>query len=354
MTAHDHPVDYDQLALTIKAWGKQLGFQQVGISDIDLSTAETALLSWLDNGYHGEMAYMARHGTKRSRPQELLPGAFRVISIRMNYLTAPPKEALTIRDEPGNAYISRYAIGRDYHKLLRKRLQQLAGKISEAIGPFGYRLFVDSAPVMEKPLAEKSGLGWVGKHSNLLSRDASSWFFLGELYTDLPLPTDPPASNHCGNCTDCIDSCPTQAIIAPYQVDARRCISYLTIELKGSIPVEFRQLIGNRIFGCDDCQLVCPWNRFAQISEEDDFKPRHELDSSKLVTLFSWSEEEFLKKTEGMAIRRIGHEQWLRNIAIGLGNGPGSPEAIAALNSQSDHPSPIVREQVEWALGVCR
>jgi epoxyqueuosine reductase len=350
MTAEIHPTDYQQLAQTIKQWGYDLGFQQVGITDIDLSTAESALLEWLERGFHGEMEYMARHGTKRSRPQELHPGTIRVICVRMNYLTAPPKDAQDIRDQPNNAYISRYAVGRDYHKLLRKRIQQLANKIAEATGPFGHRVFVDSAPVMERPLAAKAGLGWQGKHSNLLNQKAGSWFFLGELYTDLPLPIDPPATDHCGSCTRCIDACPTQAIVAPYQVDARRCISYLTIELKGSIPVEFRAPIGNRIFGCDDCQLACPWSRFAQITEESDFNPRHGLESEQLINLFNWPEETFLKKTEGMPIRRIGHQQWLRNIAIGLGNSSGGADVINTLNNKRDHPSEMVREHIEWAI----
>ncbi len=350
MPSNNPLIDYQQLAQTIKQWGLELGFQQVGITDIDLSKAESSLLTWLERGFHGEMAYMARHGTKRSRPQLLHPGTIRVICVRMNYLTAPPAEAQGIRDNPDNGYISRYAVGRDYHKLLRKRIGQLARKITATVGPFGHRVFVDSAPVMERPLAAKAGLGWQGKHSNLLNRDASSWFFLGELYTDLPLPIDPPATDHCGRCTDCIDACPTQAIVAPYQVDARRCISYLTIELKGSIPIEFRTPIGNRIFGCDDCQLACPWSRFAQITEESDFNPRHGLESEQLINLFNWSEELFLKKTEGMPIRRIGHQQWLRNIAIGLGNSSGGAAVTNALKSRRDHPSEIVREHVEWAL----
>ncbi len=350
MTKNNQPIDYDQLALTIKQWGQELGFQQVGITDIDLSKAESSLQAWLEKGFHGEMAYMARHGTKRSRPEELHPGTIRIICVRMNYLTATPEHARALRDNTDTAYISRYAVGRDYHKLLRKRIQQLAIKIREATGPFGHRLFVDSAPVMERPLAAKAGLGWQGKHSNLLNRNAGSWFFLGELYTDLPLPIDPPATGHCGKCTDCIDACPTQAIVAPYQVDARRCISYLTIELKGSIPVKFRTSIGNRIFGCDDCQLACPWSRFAQISNESDFNPRHGLDSEQLINLFDWSEDQFLKRTEGMPIRRIGHEQWLRNIAIGLGNSTGGATVINHLNAKREHPSEVVREHVKWAL----
>jgi epoxyqueuosine reductase len=350
MTKNNHSIDYDQFALTIKQWGQELGFQQVGITNIDLSKAESSLQAWLEKGFHGEMAYMARHGTKRSRPEELHPGTIRIICVRMNYLTATPEHARALRDSADTAYISRYAVGRDYHKLLRKRIQQLAIKIREAIGPFGHRLFVDSAPVMERPLAAKAGLGWQGKHSNLLNRNAGSWFFLGELYTDLPLPIDPPTTHHCGKCTDCIDACPTQAIVAPYQVDARRCISYLTIELKGSIPVKFRTPIGNRIFGCDDCQLACPWSRFAQISNEPDFNPRHGLDSEQLINLFSWSEDQFLKRTEGMPIRRIGHEQWLRNIAIGLGNSTGGATVINHLNAKREHPSEVVREHVKWAL----
>ena len=351
MTKLVTPIDYEQLAQSLKEWGRELGFQQVGITDTDLSEAEGVLLGWLNKGYHGEMAYMARHGTKRSRPQALLPGTIRVISVRMNYLAETPAAARAIRDTPSRGYISRCAVGRDYHKLLRKRLQQLADKIGEVIGPFGHRVFVDSAPVMERPLAAKSGLGWVGKHCNLLNRETGSWFFLGELYIDLPLPVDRPTTDHCGSCQHCIDACPTQAIVAPYRVDARRCISYLTIELKGSIPVELRSLIGNRIFGCDDCQLACPWSRFAQVSCEHDFRPRHGLDDSKLTTLFNWSEETFLNRTEGMSIRRIGHEQWLRNIAVGLGNGVNTPEVIHALQSRLNDPSSIVREHVEWALG---
>jgi len=350
MTIDNHSIDFEQLALTIKRWGQELGFQQVGITNIDLSKAESSLLEWLERGFHGEMEYMARHGTKRSRPDELHPGTIRIICVRMNYLTAPPESAQDICNNSNNAYISRYAIGRDYHKLLRKRIQQLATKISEATGPFGHRVFVDSAPVLERPLAAKAGLGWQGKHSNLLSKDAGSWFFLGELYTDLPLPIDLPTTNHCGKCTDCIDACPTQAIVAPYRVDARRCISYLTIELKGSIPIEFRPLIGNKIFGCDDCQLACPWSRFAQITNEPDFNPRHGLESGQLINLFNWSEEEFLKRTEGMPLQRIGHAQWLRNIAIGLGNSSGGNDVINALNAKRHHPSKVVREHVEWAL----
>jgi epoxyqueuosine reductase len=301
------------------------------------------------------MAWMARHGTRRSRPAELVPGTVRVISARMDYATDAARPTAELLAEPAQALVSRYALGRDYHKVLRARLRQLAARIENAVGPFGYRVFVDSAPVLEKALAEKSGLGWIGKHSNLLDREAGSWFFLGELYTDLPLPVDRPARNHCGDCTRCIDACPTGAIVGPYRVDARRCISYLTIELKGSIPVELRPLMGNRIYGCDDCQLVCPWNRFARPSEEADFLPRHGLDSAALVTLFEWSEAEFLARTEGSAIRRTGYTGWLRNIAVALGNCTGLDDAarktaLAALETRREDSGALVREHVEWAI----
>lgn len=354
MTNNNPPLA--QLANTIKAWGQELGFQQVGISDIDLTEHEQHLQTWLDKGWHGEMEYMARHGTKRSRPDELIPGTLRVISVRMDYLPNEAQSPAELIDDPVRAYISRYALGRDYHKVMRKRLQTLATKISSEIGETGYRVFVDSAPVLEKALAEKAGLGWIGKHTNLINDKAGSWFFLGEIYTSLPLPVDTPAKNHCGSCVRCIDICPTQAIIAPYQLDARRCISYLTIELRGSIPVELRPLIGNRIYGCDDCQLVCPWNRFAQSTDEDDFTPRHQLDTATLLTLFSWTESEFLRYTEGSAIRRIGHDCWLRNIAVALGNSANNSDSNnalairAALIAQQDHPSELVREHVLWAL----
>ncbi|MDX1901806.1 MAG: tRNA epoxyqueuosine(34) reductase QueG [Gammaproteobacteria bacterium] len=338
--------DWQQLIADIKAWGQALGFQQLGVTDIDLSQYEPHFQSWLSQRFHGEMHYMASHGSKRYRPDELVPGTIRVISARMNYL---PKEedCLAILKNPEKAYISRYALGRDYHKLMRKRLQQLAHKIHAASG---YRVFTDSAPVLEKPLAEKAGLGWIGKHTNLLNREAGSWFFLGEIFTDLPLPIDTPVKNHCGTCKACIDICPTQAIIAPYQLDARRCISYLTIELRGSIPVEFRKAIGNRIYGCDDCQLVCPWNRFAKPTDEKDFHPRHQLDSMDLLQLFAWDEKDFMRYTEGSAIRRIGYVCWLRNIAVALGNAPRHPNITQALQAKSNHPSEIVREHVEWAL----
>jgi epoxyqueuosine reductase len=338
-----------ELAVEIKNWGHELGFQQIGITDTDLSQAETYLLNWLTIGHQGEMEWMARHGTLRSRPAELVPGTVRVISVRMDYLPdASPAEDVLANSQL--AYVSRYALGRDYHKVMRRRLQALAERIATISGPFGYRAFVDSAPVLEKPLADKAGLGWIGKHSNLLHRDAGSWFFLGELYTDLPLPIDQPLTDHCGDCEACITACPTAAIVEPYVVDARRCISYLTIELQGSIPVELRPLLGNRIYGCDDCQLVCPWNRFAKMTQETDYSPRHGLDAPELVTLFNWDESTFLNNLEGSPIRRIGHESWLRNIAVALGNAPSSTEIIAALKTRLQHPSAIVREHVEWAL----
>jgi epoxyqueuosine reductase len=342
--------DARTLAEKVKAWGLELGFQQVGISDTDLDEHEARLLKWLEAGRHGGMEYMARHGTKRARPAELLPGTLRVISVRMDYHPPGARESWSVIGDPSLGFVSRYALGRDYHKLMRNRLQKLASRIEREVGPFGYRAFVDSAPVLEKALAEKSGLGWIGKHTNLLSREAGSWFFLGELYTNLPLPADPPGEAHCGTCTACMDICPTGAIVAPYQLDARLCISYLTIEHKGPIPEQLRPLMGNRIYGCDDCQLVCPWNRFAQPSAEADFRARHGLDAPSLVALFSWDESTFLARTEGSAIRRIGHERWLRNLAVALGNGEPGTGAVEALESRTDHPSPVVREHTGWAL----
>jgi epoxyqueuosine reductase len=339
-----------ELVERIRRWGKALGFQQVGISDIELGTAEQRLQEWLDAGYHGSMEYMQRHGSKRSRPAELEPGTVSVIAVRMDYLPPESAEPWSVLGNGELAYISRYALGRDYHKLMRKRLQQLADRITRHIGEFGYRVFVDSAPVLEKPLADKAGLGWVGKHSNLLHRDSGSWFFLGEIYTDLPLPSDTKVTEHCGTCQACIDICPTAAIVAPYVVDARRCISYLTIEHKGSIPEALRPHIGNRIYGCDDCQLACPWNRFARTSGETDFLPRHGLDAATLVELFGWDEATFLKNTEGSAIRRIGHEAWLRNLAVAMGNAPRSEALIIALQQHLKHPSELVREHINWAL----
>ncbi len=342
--------DPGTLKSEIRDWALQLGFQQVGVSDVDLECAESRLQDWLCAGYHGRMDYMARHGTRRSRPQELVPGTLRVISARMDYLPEDQDTALGLLDHERRAYVSRYALGRDYHKVLRGRLRALARRIEARVGPFGYRVFVDSAPVLEKPLAEKAGLGWIGKHTNLINRDAGSWFFLGELYTDLPLPVDAAEESHCGTCRACIDVCPTGAIVAPYTLDARRCISYLTIELKESIPTEYRKAIGNRIYGCDDCQLFCPWNKFAVPSSEADFSPRHDLDAADLVDLFAWDEATWLAKTEGSAIRRIGFERWLRNIAVALGNAKATPAVIDALNKRRDSDSKLVAEHVEWAL----
>ncbi|MEW6332265.1 MAG: tRNA epoxyqueuosine(34) reductase QueG [Pseudomonadota bacterium] len=348
-TARNNNIDLARLAADIKAWGRELGFQRVGIADTDLGAAETRLLNWLRLGRHGEMHYMESHGTRRSRPQALQPGTLRVISARLDYLPGAAADSEAVMHDPQRAFVSRYALGRDYHKVLRSRLQKLAERIESRVGPFQYRAFSDSAPVLEKALAEKAGLGWIGKHTNLIDKQTGSWFFLGELYTDLPLPVDAPAENHCGTCQACLDICPTRAIVAPYELDARRCISYLTIELRGPIPVELRPLIGNRIYGCDDCQLVCPWNRFAQPSAEPDFAPRHGLDAPELIRLFSWTEEEFLKYTEGSAIRRIGYECWLRNIAVALGNAPTSETVNEALKARQDHASGMVREHVRWA-----
>ena len=341
---------HGELVDAIRRWGRELGFQQVAIADTDLGEYEARLDVWLEHGHHGEMDWMAAHGRKRSRPELLHPGTRSVIVVRMDYLPPAATPVEDLIEQPDKACISRYAIGRDYHKVLRSRLKKLAQRIENAIGPFGHRVFTDSAPVLEKPLAEKAGLGWIGKHTNLLNRQAGSWFFLGELYTDLPLPADEPVRDHCGSCRRCIDVCPTRAIIAPYQLDARRCISYLTIELKGSIPVEFRRAMGNRIYGCDDCQMVCPWNRYAQFSGEDDFQPRQDLDAGDLVELFGWDEATFLERTEGTAIRRIGHERWLRNLAVALGNAATTTAVLAALQARAEHPSALVREHVAWAL----
>jgi epoxyqueuosine reductase len=338
------------LAAKIKQWGMELGFQQVGITDTDLTEAENHLHLWLQQGFHGDMKYMARHGSKRSRPDELLTGTVRVISARMDFLPDSNEDLFAIVDSPARAFISRYALGRDYHKTLRQRLANLAKMITHEIGDYGHRVYVDSAPVLEKPLAQKAGLGWIGKHSNLINQHAGSWFFLGEIYVDLPLPVDEPAQAHCGSCTACIDICPTQAIVAPYVVDARRCISYLTIELQGAIPLEFRAMLGNRIYGCDDCMAICPWNRFAGDSAECDFQPRHQLDRATLVELFAWDEKTFLRKTEGSAIRRIGHERWLRNIAVALGNSTAHQDVIEALQNRLHDSTPLVQEHTEWAL----
>ncbi len=344
------PLDLVALTVSIRDWAAELGFQQIGITDIDLSEDAPRLDAYLAAGYHGEMAYMADHGTMRSRPDELVPGTVRVISVRIDYLPEDTKMAQMLA-QPEQAYISRYALGRDYHKLIRKRLQQLAEKITQEIGSFGYRAFVDSAPVMEKPLARKAGLGWMGKNTLILNRKAGSWFFLGELFIDLPLPMDEPNDrDHCGKCSACLDVCPTQAFVGERVLDARRCISYLTIELKGAIPEELRPMMGNRVFGCDDCQLVCPWNRFSKPTQEDDFKPRQNLDNSTLAELFMWTEEEFLKRTQGSPIRRTGYERWLRNLAVGLGNAPSTIPVLEALKARLDYPSELVQEHVLWAL----
>ena len=340
-------MDYAALARQIKGWGTELGFQAVGIADADLSSAEPRLLEWLGQGWHGEMEYMARHGALRARPAELVPGTLRVISCRMDYLNGPAQD---ISPDGEKAAIARYARGRDYHKLMRTRLQKLCDRIGAQAGRFGYRAFADSAPVMEVALAAKAGLGWRGKHTLLLSRDSGSWFFLGEIYCDLPLPADAEEKNHCGTCEKCIEVCPTQAIRGPYRLDARRCISYLTIEHKSAIPVELRALIGNRVYGCDDCQAVCPWNRFAKPTQEADFQARNGLDSAALAELFAWTEAEFDARLRGSPIRRIGYERWLRNLAVGLGNAPSSARVIQALKSRMDHPSELVKEHVHWAL----
>lgn len=344
--------DYTSKIFTkqLEEWGLELGFQQVGVSNIDLAEAEVRLQRWLDKSHHGDMSWMASHGLKRSRPDLLEAGTRSVISVRMDYLPPASADPTMVLNHPELGYISRYALGRDYHKVLKNRLKQLANLIQESVGEFGYRVFVDSAPVLEKPIAVKAGLGWVGKHSNILNREAGSWFFLGEVYTDLELPETGAQQDHCGSCTACIDVCPTQAIVAPYDVDARRCISYLTIELKGVIPVEFRQAMGNRIYGCDDCQLICPWNRFAQETPESDYQVRNGLDSERLSVLFSWSEEEFLQKMQGSPIRRIGYERWQRNLAIALGNAPYQEAVVSILKSQLPNASEVVVEHINWAI----
>lgn len=354
-----NPTQLKTLAQDIKRWSIELGFQDVGISDTDLSGAESALNKWLDNKFYGDMDWMAKHGIKRSRPEELVPGTLRVISVRLDYLPEPMENCIDLLTKPNQAYISRYALGRDYHKLLRKRLQKLAQKIltaTDALGfnKLGYRVFVDSAPVLEKAIAEKAGLGWIGKHTNLLQKQIGSWFFLGELYINLPLPIDEAADNHCGSCTSCLEVCPTNAFVAPYKLDARKCISYLTIENKGAIPVEFRSQMGNRIYGCDDCQLYCPWNKFTSQTHEDDFNPRHNLNNADLISLFNWSEQDFLNNLEGSAIRRIGYQAWLRNIAVALGNAlaqdPTDHAITLALQNKLNSATYLVREHIQWAL----
>ena len=339
----------EQLAGEIKQLGRDLGFSKLGIAATNLEADEARLERWLALGRHGAMSYMERHGRKRTRPAELVPGTVRVISARMSYWPDGARDASEALADPTTGYVARYALGRDYHKVLRKQLQRLADAIAQRVGEFGYRVFVDSAPVLEKALARDAGLGWIGKHSNLLDRDGS-WFLLGELYTDLPLPPDAPVTEHCGSCRACLDVCPTQAIVAPYEVDARRCISYLTIELRGSIPESLRAAIGNRIFGCDDCQLFCPWNKFAQPTTVGDFAVRHGLDSAGLVSLFEWSEQKWETRTAGSALRRAGYEGWLRNVAVALGNAPWDERVVAALAARAEDPSPIVREHVRWAL----
>ena len=343
-------IDYHALAARVRALSAEFGFQRCGIAGIELGEDEAFLRDWLAQGLYGSMDWMARHGDLRSRPHELIPGTLRVISVGLDYGRNDSDDAWQTLADGNRAYVARYALGRDYHKLMRNRLQKLAERLQQEVGAFGHRVFVDSAPVLERALARNAGLGWIGKHTCLIDKDGGSWFFLGEIYVDLPLPIDAPASAHCGTCTRCIDVCPTQAIVAPYRLDARRCISYLTIEHEGAIPEELRAPMGNRIFGCDDCQLVCPWNKFAQRSDEPDFRARNELDTATLPQLFAWDEAEFLRRTEGSAIRRSGHERWLRNIAVALGNAPSSAEVLQALASRRDDPSAVVREHVAWAL----
>jgi epoxyqueuosine reductase len=352
MTPPVSPPAFDAAALLcdIRRWGTELGFARIGVANIDLADDEAHFLEWLRAGFGGEMRYMARHGSKRCRPSELVPGTVSCLSARMDYWPANAADAQACLGDRARAYVSRYALGRDYHKLMRRRLQKLCDRIGATVGPFGYRAFADSAPVLEKALARNAGLGWIGKHTNLIDRDAGSYFFIGEIYLNIPLPTDEPSSAHCGSCSACLPACPTGAIVAPYRLDARRCISYLTIELMGSIPVEFRAAIGNRIYGCDDCQLVCPWNKFAKPSVDPNFAVRHGLDCAQLTDLFGWSEAQFLEKMRGSAIRRIGYERWLRNLAVALGNAPSSASVIAALRRREHAASPLVREHIRWAL----
>ena len=344
------PPDAATLRTQLQHLARRLGFDAVGVTGVDLSSAEPGLRAWLEAGFHGSMDYMARHGLRRARPAELVPGTVAVVSVRMNYLPAAAEDPQRVLADGGLAYVSRYALGRDYHKRMRARLQRLADGLADLAGPHGYRVFTDSAPVLEVELAQRAGLGWRGKHTLLLTREAGSWFFLGELFTDLPLPPDTPTTAHCGRCTRCLTACPTGAIVAPWRLDARRCISYLTIEHPGSIPEALRPALGNRVYGCDDCQLACPWNGDAPRTPEEDFAVRHGLDRATLVALFGWSESDFDTRLRGSAIRRIGHERWLRNLAVGLGNAPTTPEVVAALRARADHPSALVREHVGWAL----
>ena len=338
------------LASDIEVWGRELGFGAVGITDVDLSAEEPHVQTWIERGFHGTMDYMDRHGHKRTRPQELVPGTVRVICVRLDYLPEHQTNAVAQLEQSDKAYVSRYALGRDYHKVLRARLRKLAARVQSATNAAGGRVFVDSAPVLEKALARNAGLGWIGKHTNLIDKQSGSWFFLGEIFIDIPLPIDRPASNHCGSCTACIDVCPTRAIVAPYQVDARLCISYLTIENKGPIPPPLRTMMGNRIYGCDDCQLFCPWNKFAQQTAEADFSPRHELDSATLIDLMSWTSDDFDLRTQGSAIRRTGYIGWQRNIAVALGNAPSSPDVVHALHKARPMAGDLVREHIDWAL----
>ena len=341
--------DFTRLAKDIKALGKNHGFQEVRISDLELNEASDHFKAWLKHGFHGSMGYMAQNLDKRAHPAKLHPGTVRIITVRLDYLPQDDHTTKTLQQK-NQAYIARYALGRDYHKVIRKKLTQLAKLIEQRIGPFGYRAFTDSAPILERALAANSGLGWIGKNTMLINRKAGSWFFLGELYTDLPLPTDERTSAHCGSCSACISICPTKAIVAPYQLDARKCISYLTIENKGSIPIQYRKAMSNRIFGCDDCQIICPWNKFAKHTNETDFKPRHQFNHIELLTLFNWDETTFLNNTAGSAIRRTGYTGWLRNIAVALGNAPRSKNIITALKKRLSHPNEIVVEHVKWAL----
>ena len=343
-----------ELAAEFKRLALELGFDDVGVAGIDLADDEAHLLEWLAAGLHGELHYMQRFGARRARPATIKGGTVRVLSVRLNYWPSRARPAAEVLADGALGYVSRYALGRDYHRLMRNRLQRLADAIGRKIGPFGHRVFVDTGPVLEKPLARNAGLGWIGKHTNLINAKNGSYFFLGEIYTDLELPIDPPASEHCGSCAACIPACPTGAILAPYRLDARRCISYLTIELPGSIPEELRAPIGNRIYGCDDCQLVCPWNKFARLGTVADFEPRNALDESRLTTLFEWTASEFDQRLAGSPIRRIGHVRWLRNVAVALGNAPRSAATRAALEARADHPSELVREHVAWALAKQR
>jgi epoxyqueuosine reductase len=350
MSTHSQPPDPAAIRVLLSEHARALGFSDIGVAGVGLDEDESHLNAWLAAGWHGQMQYMARHGAKRSHPALLLPGTLRVISARMNYWPAAALPPAAVLADPELGYVSRYALGRDYHRLMRKALQQLADYLTVLLRPHGHRVYADSAPVLEKALARNAGLGWIGKHTNLIARDAGSYFFLGEIYTDLELPLDEPATAHCGSCTACLPACPTGAIVAPWKLDARRCISYLTIELHGPIPVELRPAMGNRIYGCDDCQLVCPWNRYASEAAHPDFKVRHGLDAPRLSELFGWTEQQFLERMRGSAINRLGYERWLRNIAVALGNAPPTPPVLAALEARRSDPSPLVREHTRWAL----